>query len=486
VPSRSAVPVDCTLLAVFMVVAGPAAVAQTPDPRPPGVLADSLRPPLNPFPAEQNWSFLANPLERTDVFDPVKYLPFGRSPQAYVSLGLEYRTEYEWFDNWMFGAGPQSPHGYLLTRLMPHVDAHFGPYVRIFSEFKFDYEDGRAGGPRPQIDEDEGDVHQAFLEIGPHVSGPTGFSVRAGRQEVVLGSGRLFDNSEGPNVKFSLDGLRVIEATAHARLDVFVLKPVNENPGFFDDNPIYQRTVWGGYLTVPAPLMRRGQADVYYIGEDVTAASFERGTASETRHTVGVRIFRPVGHGLDYNWEPNLQWGSFGGDAIRAWSVSTETGFTFDDVPLQPRPLVRADAYSGDGDPARRTLGTFDPLFARGAYFSNKVNPYLGAQNLVDVHPMVQFQLVPSVTGAVSWTWYWRESTQDGVYAFGSAMLIDPAGPNHASYLGHQGDVEIRWAPAPHVLIAYNVSGFSPGTFFETVAYHRSPFAVNVGVTFRL
>lgn len=457
---------------------GSAAWAQTPDPRPPGVTPDSVRPPLNPFPAEQNWSFLANPLERKDLFDPVKYLPLGGSPQAYLSFGLEYRTEYEWYDNWMFGAGPQSPHGYLLTRLMPHVDAHFGPDVRLFSEFKFDYEDGRAGGPRPQIDEDEGDVHQAFVEIGPHVSSPSGFSVRIGRQELVLGSGRLFDNTEGPNVKSSLDGLRFIEAMPHVRLDAFVLKPVNENPGFFDDNPIYQRTVWGGYVT--------GLADAYYIGEAVADASFQRGTASETRHTVGIRIFRPIGHGFDYNWEPNFQWGAFGADAIRAWSVSTETGFTFDGAPLRPRPLVRIDAYSGDGSPFGRTLGTFDPLFPRGAYFTNKVVPFLGPQNLVDLHPMVQFQPIPSITGAISWAWYWRESTQDGIYAFGSGMLMDPAGATSARYLGHQGDAEIRWAPAPHVLVAGNVAGFSPGPFFRTADAHRAPFAVNVGVTFRL
>ena len=473
-------------IAVCSIVIVAQGTAQTPDPRAPGAASDSARPPLNPFPAEQDWSFLANPLGRVDVFDPVKYLPFGGSPQHYLSLGLEYRTEYEWFTNWMFGAGPQTRDGYLLTRLMPHFDLHLGHDVRLFSEFNFDYEDGRAGGPRPQVDEDEGDVHQAFVEIGPHVSSPSGVSVRVGRQEVVLGSGRLLDNNEGPNVKLSFDGVRVIAATESARLDVFVLKPVDENPGFFDDNPIYQRTVWGGYLTVPAPLIARGQADLYYIGEDATDASFGRGTASETRHTVGVRAFRQIAQGLDYNWEANGQFGAFGADAIRAWSVSTETGYTFDGVPLRPRPLVRADAYSGDGNPAQHTLGTFDPLFPRGAYFSPKATPDLGPQNLVDLHPVVQFAPLPSITAALSWAWYWRESTHDGIYAFGSGVLIDPAGASRARYLGHRGDAEVRWAPVPHIIVAFNEAGFAPGSFFDSVANRRAPFAANVGVTLRL
>jgi hypothetical protein len=73
----------------------------------------------------------------------------------------------------MFGAGPQGHNGYVMSRLMPHFDLHAGPDLRVFSEFKFDYIAGRNGGPR-------------------------GVSLRVGRQEVVFGSGRLFDNNEGP------------------------------------------------------------------------------------------------------------------------------------------------------------------------------------------------------------------------------------------------------------------------------------------------
>src|SRR5277367_1220212 len=83
------------------------AAAQTPEPSPPGPPPAANRPHLDPFPAEQDWSFLADPAARTDALARLKYLPWGEDAQHYVSLGLEYRTEYEYFDNWMFGAGPQ-------------------------------------------------------------------------------------------------------------------------------------------------------------------------------------------------------------------------------------------------------------------------------------------------------------------------------------------------------------------------------------------
>jgi hypothetical protein len=477
----------CRLVLIGFVIALAAlpARAQTPDPQWPGPPPDSARPPLNPFPAERNWSFLADSSKRTDFFDPAKYIPLGENPQLYLSLGLEYRVEYEYFDNWMFGAVAQDHNGYVMNRAMPHFDFQAGRYFRLFSEFEFDFEDGRNGGPRPQIDEDRGDVHQAFVEIGSHVSSEHGISLRAGRQEIVLGTGRLLDNNEGPTVKLSFDGFRFIAESARVRLDLFAIKPVLNNLGFFDDVPIHAESLWGSYLTVPAPIVNDGNADIYYIGADTKSATYDRGTAPEVRHTVGARVFRPIGKGLDYNWEPNLQWGSFGGASIRAWSVSTETGYTFDRVRFHPRPTLRADVYSGDGNSANQSLGTFNSLFPRGCYFTPKMVPTFGPQNLIDLHPLIQFQLRANITGAFAWDWYWRESTHDGIYAFGSGVLIDPASASGARYLGNQGDLEIRWSPVPHVILAFNLAGFEPGPFFHMLTHDAAPIFGNAGFTYR-
>jgi hypothetical protein len=170
---------------------------------------------LNPFPVEPDWSFLSHSVLHPDLFDPAKYIRLGDGPQRYLSFGLEYRTEYEYYNNWMLGAGPQDHHGYVMTRVMPHFDLHAGANVRLFSEFQFDSIAGRTGAPRLGVDEDRGDVHQTFLEIGPHVSHEPGSSLRLGRQEV--GLVRLFDNNGGPTVKLSFDGVCWITQTSHIR-----------------------------------------------------------------------------------------------------------------------------------------------------------------------------------------------------------------------------------------------------------------------------
>src|SRR5271154_1371822 len=123
----------CAWIALLLALSSLPVRTQTPNPLPPGPPPDPARPPLNPFPAEQNWSFLADSSKPTDYFDPVKYIAFGENPQLYLSLGLEYRVEYEYFDNWMFGAGPQDHNGYVMNRAMPHFDFHAGRYFRVFS-----------------------------------------------------------------------------------------------------------------------------------------------------------------------------------------------------------------------------------------------------------------------------------------------------------------------------------------------------------------
>jgi len=96
----------------------------------------------------------------------------------------------------------------------------------LFSELEFDYITDREDAPRFGVDKDPGEVHHTFLKIGQHASRKRGRSLQLGRQEVVLGSGRLFDfdNNEEPNIKITFDELRWITQTSHHRRDVSTLK----------------------------------------------------------------------------------------------------------------------------------------------------------------------------------------------------------------------------------------------------------------------
>src|SRR5437762_10835751 len=90
---------------------------------------------------DEDWSVLRDPALRTDLFDPVKFIPLNRDGSSWLTLGGEARERYEYFENANWGRGPQDNNGYFLHRFMLHADAHAGEHFRFFTQFKSGLED---------------------------------------------------------------------------------------------------------------------------------------------------------------------------------------------------------------------------------------------------------------------------------------------------------------------------------------------------------
>ena len=137
---------------------------------------------------DEDWSFLANPANRQDFWDPVKYIRLrGSDNNWFMTISGEAREVWEQIGNDYWG---QSPYwnGYLNERYMLGFDIHYGKHVRTFVDFKSGINSFRNGGPRP-IDEKKLDFQAAFLQVGT-AEGRNFIELRAGRQELEYGSGR--------------------------------------------------------------------------------------------------------------------------------------------------------------------------------------------------------------------------------------------------------------------------------------------------------
>ncbi len=412
--------------------------------------------------ADENYQYLRDPACRTDFWDPIKYMPLTESGSIYLTLSGEARERYEYYSNPNWGSGSPGS-GYYLQRYFLGADLELGEHVRLFNQLQASFENWRVGGPRPSIDMDQLDVHQSFLDLKGDLGSDGSFVFRSGRQELAYGSQRLIAVREGPNVRQAFDGFRAMIRTGDVKVDAFATKPVESNLYGFDDGPNNGEALWGLYSVLPAPVLPKGNIDLYYIGYWNRMATYNQGTAPEHRNSVGTRLWgnpKP----FDYNYEFVYQFGTFGKGNIQAWTAASDTGYTFASLPLSPRLSLKADITSGDRNPNNPNLQTFNPLFPKGAYFSE--DGLIGPMNHIDVNPGVDLHVRNNLTLSLNWDFFWRENVHDGVYN-NSLVLVRRAGNSTARYVGSQPQAVLQWDVDRHISFVAIYAHFFAGEFIE-------------------
>ena len=440
----------------------------------PDALSAQTPPPYLEMRSEEKWSYLGaaspgNPSKVPhDYFDPVKYIPLHREGW-YLSLGGESRTRYELFRHAGFGSAPETPNGFLIQRYLLHADFHLGTQVRFFVQTQSGIENGRTGGPRA-TDKDLFEIHQGFVDLATSADAKQAITFRLGRQELEFGSGHYFSAAEVFNVRRSFDAARVFWKQGAWTWNALIARPVEINPGFFDDSPDHRQIVWATGVYGPNPLIRKSNISFYYIGYDHKVAIFDKGRGRETRHTLGTRVSGKAKN-WDYNYEILLQAGTFGTGDILALGVTAETGYSRPQCKFSPRFALRSDTSSGDRDHTGGTLGTFNPMFPSTAY-SGKIG-LLGASNLVDMTPNARFRLTKRIYFLPEASFFWRESIADGIYSVINS-LQRTGQRSTARFVGAQVSLPLQLTIDRHFTLTGLITRFYAGQYLKETPPGRS------------
>lgn len=395
--------------------------------------------------------------------DPVRFIALGGNEKNYLSIGYwirergDYVSNPDWSDN---------PHGnvYLMQRYFLHADLHLAERFRFFGEFASSLVDGRNGGPRPGIDEEKMYLHQGVVDLGERSSGKESMTLRAGRQEMALGSENFVSTRDGRNIRRSVDGVRFTWLERKWTFDLLAVRPTREIGDYFGDPPDHASSFWAAYAVHPFRALPGGNLDFYYMGLDNKNVAFDgKGTGREQRETIGTRLWGSTEH-WDYNDEFTFQSGWFRSDDVRAWAVSTEQGYRFDQASLSPRFGLRAVAFSGDRNPLSHTLGTFNSIFEKGPYFSYA--ELFARRNLVALQPSVDLKLINSVILKVNPAFFWRESTSDGLYSIGNAVIVSGLRSN-ARLIATQTSAQVRWQMTRNLSMFSEYGHFFSGDFLK-------------------
>lgn len=429
-------------------------------------------PPFRLFRYDDDNAYFADPARRTHPLDAIKYIPFDDDERYVLSVGGEARSRYEYSSAPAFGLRGPGHDDYLLQRFLLHSDLQIGKREGLHGRAFVQLLSGLVAGEefaKPGNQDNALDLQQVFGEIGvgdirapAWSSDSVSIRLRAGRQEMGFGSFRLITTREPTNARLAFDGVRATLNTRLTTLDAFLVRPTDPKIGLFNDGQDDNTTFWGIYSASPLSGDRRLVIDLYYLGLNREKARFANGVGDELRHSIGARLSGRA-HGWDHDTEAVFQFGTFdqptGSQDIIAWTIASNTGYTFEHAAWKPRLGLKLNVASGDEDPGDGRLGTFNPLFPRNNYFSdaNLLAPY----NFFDFHPSVSVRPTDSLSVTAGWDAFFRYSTDDAV--FSPTGIVIPAAASDERFVGSTFTMVADWTINRNLTLTASYAHFFRG-----------------------
>jgi hypothetical protein len=430
---------------------------------------ETTRPMIKPNRWQEDWSPLADQQSPQQPLDELKYIPLGHAGAGiYASLGLNLRQRFESVDAPAFGTGNRSGDSYLLDRLQVHADVRLYRNWQIFTQL----EDVRTldKATITPVDRNPLDLRQAFLAYtGPVAAGL--FKFKFGRQEIGFDLQRFVSTRDGPNVRQAFDAIWLDYEQAPWRVISFWSRPVQyRNRQVFDDfsNSHFQ---YGGFR-IERQHVGPGDLAIYYSRWELDNASYLDASGDERRNILDIRYFGSQ-RGNDWDIEAMGQQGNVGANSALAWAIGARAGHTFSAIGWEPRIGLQVDAASGDRHPGDGKLGTFNPLFPNGYYFT--LAGFTTYSNLLNLKPSITVTPLDSLilTGALGFQW--RQTTGDAVYVQPNISIANTAGKgNH--WTGAYMQLRADWSITHQLSGAIEAVHYVVGGTLRSASGHDSNY----------
>ncbi|PYR76423.1 MAG: hypothetical protein DMF87_18320, partial [Acidobacteria bacterium] len=304
------------------------------------------------------------------------------------------------------------------------------------------------------------DLRQAYADIGtpraPVVA-------RVGRQELGFGDQRLLGASNWTNAARTFDAARVTIRSTSAQIDLFGASLVRILDGEFDRSGNGNRLA-GAYVST-TKLVPRAAVEPY--------AFYRRDVPTSLRQlTSGVRLAGALPAAVEYNVEMDVQTGTAGTNAIRAWAGHWQARRAFTRR-LQPRASGEYNFATGDSSPTDGTRGTFDQLYAT-SHDKYGLADQVGWRNIHDMRVGIDFMPLHATLVTVNHHSYWLAEKRDGLYAANGALLAGVASGAARARVGEEVDLQVARPLTPQLALAAGYSHLFAGPFLKQATPGRS------------
>ncbi|WP_082113211.1 alginate export family protein [Kordia jejudonensis] len=389
--------------------------------------------------------------EPQNLYQNLKSISLGNNSS--LSLGGSYRFQTEAFINEQFDKNQDQTDYWFLNRMMLHAYLKLGRNFEFFGELNSSLISSKMA--ITPVDKDELSINQLFARYQFNDK----WNLLVGRQNMRLGSGRLVDVREGPNVRLSFDMAQLQFKNQKTEIKGFYALPVKQQEGVFD-NETFEKDESLLALYWTQNWINKTNTDLYVLHKEKYNKTWNTGTAKDKRTSIGMRHYGSW-QGFKYNNEFVYQIGSFGNENIIAWTVSFNVERQFNTA--HPFTIgIKTEAISGDESTNDNTLNTFDALYPRGAYFGRVAR--FGPSNLIDIHPYYQTK-IGKINLELDYVAFWRFSTNDGIY--NPALLLDYPSTNNERFIGNQIGGITGYALNKFINLELESNIIFPGSFLK-------------------
>ncbi len=417
-------------------------------------------PPIKIPRAEESYQFLDGQDPGLLWLQPLKYMKLGERDGYHLTLGGGYRSRLEHTTNLSYTTEDET---YYSQRLSLHAALRLGKQLRFYTELYH----GLTTGEDRLFQDDDLDLHQAFMEILLIDGQSSDLSMRLGRQEIAYGVSRVVGLREGPNMRRSFDLAQLTYKMQARSVNLVYGKELvygfeafdNESNFFEDDAP--NPTLWGMYVRDNV-LGRIGHLDFYYLQFRTDGAQFNDVQGAERRSSLGVRSYGKMGR-FSFNTEFIYQFGTLADSEISAFNLETDWKYGFQSS-LDPQLGLRLDVSSGDTEANDGKIQTFNPLFVNPAIYSlAAVNT---PANLVSLHPNFSLSPFEGLSVYLEYAVFFRTSKRDGLYS-PPRFLLRPAGGMEDRHIGNVIGFQVTYEMNRNLSMDIRSSYFITGSYIQ-------------------
>jgi hypothetical protein len=314
---------------------------------------------------------------------------------------------------------------YDLYRVRAFGDLWYRDTFRIYAEM-INADTTHQQLPQRVTDMDSLDFQNLFIDVKIGEIDCHPVYLRAGRQEIYLGSQRLVSALDWANTRRTFQGVRGLWSNDNWDVTAFWLQPVIPDVHGWSSVDSHQDFygAWATYRQRPGTAL-----DVYWLFLDNSNHATTVGliTAPTSVHTLGARYAGDY-HGFLWDGEAMLQLGTENGKELRAGAATAGVGYNWKDVPMNPTVWLYYDWASGDHSPNSGDYTTFNQLFPFNHYYFGMMD-LVGRQNIRDWS--AQFYVNPArwITVNAQWHFLSLDAARDALYnSSGVPYRISPKG----------------------------------------------------------